>query len=122
MVRVTDLERTIVDCIDNMGFAGGLEELILAASLVVLVKEERLLQYLEAYNKQILYQKTGFILSYFQNMRLSERFFYVCKSKVSKNVSFLTNDGQSTSFFKEWKIYAPENILSYLEQGGGENV
>jgi predicted transcriptional regulator of viral defense system len=123
LLKVTDVERTIIDCLDNIGLAGGLEELVLALSLVGLVKENLLLNYMEAYNKQVLYQKAGFILSYFrEKFRLSDNFFAECRSKISKSVRYLTDDGNSTVFFKEWKLYAPENILSFLEQGGGDYV
>jgi predicted transcriptional regulator of viral defense system len=123
LVKVTDLERTLVDCINNIGLAGGLEELVSALALVGLVKENLLLKYLQTYNTKTLYQKAGFMFSCFkENLRLSDNFFDECKSKIGKNVSFLTDDGSSTTFYKEWKLYAPENILSCLEQGGGENV
>jgi predicted transcriptional regulator of viral defense system len=118
MLKVTDLERTIIDCIDNIGLSGGLEELIMGLALVTLVKEPALLKYLEKYNKRILYQKAGFILSYFKKeFHLSDDFFKICKSKIGKSVGFLTDKSNSTTFFKEWSLYAPDNILAWLEQG-----
>jgi predicted transcriptional regulator of viral defense system len=123
LIKVTNRERTIIDCIDNIGLSGGLEELILALVLVTFVKENLLVEYLNLYNKQILYQKTGFILSCFQKeLNLSDNFFIECKSKTGKNIARLTNTGEDTKFHNEWKLYAPENILSYLEQGGSEFV
>jgi predicted transcriptional regulator of viral defense system len=108
LVHVTDLERTIIDCIDNTGLAGGLEELVLALALVTLVKENLLLKYLQAYNKQVLYQKAGFVLSYFDNLRLSEVFFKECKSKIGKGINFLTSDGDSTVFLKNGNCTLPK--------------
>jgi hypothetical protein len=29
---------------------------------------------------------------------------------------------ESDTYFKEWKLCAPQNILSFLEQGGNEYV
>jgi predicted transcriptional regulator of viral defense system len=123
LIKVTNIERTIIDCIDNIGLSGGLEELILALVLITFVKEDLLVKYLNLYNKQTLYQKTGFILSCFQKeLNLSDNFFIECKMKTGKNVSRLTNTGEDTKFNNDWKLYAPENILSYLEQGGTEFV
>jgi predicted transcriptional regulator of viral defense system len=123
LVKVTDLERTVVDCIDCIGRSGGLEELIASFSLITFLKEEQLLNYLKAYNKQVLYQKAGLILSYFQNeMKLSDNFFIECRSQISNSIRYLTDPNESNTYFKEWKLYAPENILSFLEQGGNENV
>jgi len=123
MVKVTDLERTVVDCIDFIGRSGGLEELIMSFSLITYLKEENVLKYLNEYRKQALYQKTGFILSYFQHeMKLGDHFFDECRAKVGKSVRYLTNSHESNTYFKKWKLYAPENILSFLEQGGVEYV
>ena len=65
-VRVTDMERTILDCIDRPDLAGGLEELVYNLELIGTVDEDRLLRYLPLYGKSVIYQKTGFILSLFK--------------------------------------------------------
>ena len=123
MVKVTDLERTVVDCIDSIGRSGGLEELVMCFSLITYLKEEKLLTYLDAYGKQFLFQKAGFILSYFQQeMKLSNNIFNECRQKIGKSIRYLTNTSDSKVYHKAWKLYAPENILSYLEQGGNEYV
>jgi predicted transcriptional regulator of viral defense system len=123
MVKVTDLERTVVDCIDSIGRSGGLEELVMCFSLITCLKEEQLLTYLDTYRKQFLFQKAGFILSYFQKeMKLSDDFFKECRQKTGKSIRYLTGTSESGIYHKEWKLYAPENILSFLEQGGNEYV
>ncbi len=47
---------------------GGLEELLRCLSLVPLVNEDRLLAYLPLYNRQFLYQKTGYVLQHFKEI------------------------------------------------------
>jgi len=119
-VRVTDLERTVVDCIDRIDLSGGLEELIHCLAIITYVDERKLLDYLGCFDKQFLYQKAGFILGYFRDeMNLSDYFFEMCKSKIGKSARYLTDTG---TFFKEWKLCAPQNILSFLEQGENEYV
>ena len=123
LIRVTNLERTILDCINQIDRSGGLEEIIESIALIVYVNEERLKDYLIQFGKQSLYQKTGFILSYFQKeMKLSNAFFEFCKSKIGKSTRYLTDKQESNTFFNEWKLYAPGNILLFLEQGGSANV
>ncbi|MCL2073741.1 MAG: hypothetical protein FWH18_07465 [Marinilabiliaceae bacterium] len=122
-VRVTDLERTIVDCVNRIDLCGGLDELIQCLAITTYVNERKLLEYLNCFDKQFLYQKTGFILAYFQKeMKLSDDFFAFCRSKVGKSTRYLTDSGSSDTFFSEWKLCAPANILSFLEQGGSEHV
>ena len=123
LIRVTDLERTILDCINRMDLSGGLEELVQCFAVVTFVNENRLLDYLHYFNKQILYQKAGFVLCYFQKeMKLSDDFFETCESKIGKSTRYLTDIQLSNTYFKEWRICAPENILSFLEQGENEYV
>ena len=123
LVRVTDLERTVLDCIDCIDLSGGLEELVKCFAIITYINEKKLLDYLYVFNKQFLYQKTGFILSYFQKeMKLSDAFFELCKSKIGKSTRYLTDKQESDTYFKEWRLCAPKNILSFLEQGGNEYV
>jgi len=85
--------------------------------------EELLLNYLQEFNKQFLYQKVGFILEHFkQEVKLSDNFFDVCKQKLGKSTRYLTDSTESTHYFKGWKLCAPTNILSVLEQGGENYV
>jgi len=122
-IRVTNLERTVIDCIDKIERSGGLEELMQCFSLITYLDEEVLLKYLQEFNKQFLYQKSGFILEHFkQEVKLSDHFFNVCKQKVGKSTRYLTDLTDSTHYFKAWKLCAPTNILSVLEQGGESYV
>ena len=123
LVRVTDLERTVLDCIHRIDLCGGLEELVTCFAIITYFNEKKLLNYLHHFDKQVLYQKTGFILSYFQKeMKLSDEFFEICKSKIGKSIRHLTDTQESDTYFKEWKLCAPKNILSFLEQGENEYV
>jgi predicted transcriptional regulator of viral defense system len=123
LVKVTDLEQTVIDCIDRIDRAGGLEELIHCISLITYLNQGKLIQYLDGYAKAFLYQKLGFILSYFlQQTKISDTFIVHCKKNIGKSVRYLTTREESYVFFKEWNLCAPENILSYLEQGGEEIV
>ena len=88
-VRVTDIERTVLDSINDFEKIAGLEELLRCLELIPRIDEEKLLEYLECYGKQFLYQKSGYVLYYLKNeLRLSDRFFEVCERKVSKSVRY----------------------------------
>jgi predicted transcriptional regulator of viral defense system len=122
-VQVTDLERTVIDCIDRIDRAGGLEEIIHCLAMITYLNKTKLLEYLTAYNKAFLYKKVGFILQQFQHeLKLSDNFISICHLKGVAHVKYLTEAEESDTFYKEWNIYAPQNILSYLEQGNNELV
>jgi len=120
-VRVTDMERTVLDGINDLDKIGGLEELLRCLELIPYVDEDKMLSYLKQYNKQFLYQKSGYILSHFKNdLRLSERFFDICGKKVSKSVRYLYHGikHHSNIFDNQWQLFVPQNLLGVLSQGG----
>jgi predicted transcriptional regulator of viral defense system len=121
LVHVTDKERTLIDCINRIDRAGGLEELLHAMAAMTYLNENKLLAYLEIYDKQFLYQKTGFLLSYFQReTKVSDNFLEICREKMGKSTRYLDNLNVATAFYSKWKLFAPVNIHSYLEQGQNE--
>ena len=82
-VRVTDLERTVIDSIKDFEKIGGFEELMNCLSLVHYLDEVKLKTYLDAYRVQALYQRAGYLLDYFrEEMQLSQEFIEHCKNQV----------------------------------------
>lgn len=119
-IRVTDMERTILENIKDFSKHGGLEELLHCLSMVTLVDQSKLLTYLEKYANQFLYQKSGYILKYFPAMKLSEEFFSACKDKIGKSRRYLYEGIQQESpkYISEWQLYVPQNLLMRVEDGG----
>ena len=119
-VVVTSISQTIIDCLYNIGLAGGLEELMLALAEVKSedIQEHELLKCLELYDIKSLYQRTGFVLSFFEKqLGLSSGFFDICKSKSGNNVSYLIQPYFCDTFHKEWNICAPYDISSEIKKG-----
>lgn len=114
-ILVTDIERTIVDCIDRLDLAGGIEELIYNLELINEANESKILYYLSLYDKQVIYQKSGFILSSFkEQMKLSKEFFDICKKMTGKSVRYLTDKYESKTYIPEWKLYVPQYVFSLI--------
>jgi predicted transcriptional regulator of viral defense system len=121
LVHVTDRERTLIDCINRIDRAGGFEELLHAMAAMTYLNENKLLAYLEIYDKQFLYQKAGFLLSYFQReTKISDKFFEVCRERMGKSTRYLDKFNIATAYYSQWKLFAPGNIRLYLEQGQNE--
>lgn len=117
-IRVTSLERTVIDCIHEIEKAGGLEELLRCINLVPTLDESALLACLNEYQIGFLYQKTGYILSVFADqLRISESFFNICKEKLPKGKSYLLKDKQNLIWNGEWNLYVPENLLQIINKG-----
>lgn len=120
LVRVTDIERTILDNLKDFTKSGGVEELLRCLAMVTVLDESKLLAYLKEYNNQFLYQKAGYILNFFPAMKLSDEFFRACKDKIGKSRRYLYEGIQQESpkYISEWQLYAPQNLLMRVEEGG----
>lgn len=121
-IRVTDIERTVIDSIYLFEKIGGLEELLRCLMLIPALQEDKLTSYLDDYGQANLYQKSGFILSEFsEQLGLSTSFFNYCKSKLPKSKKYLyaEKDALSKCFVlhKDWMIFAPQNIKSLINKG-----
>lgn len=120
-IRVTSLERTVVDSIKDFEKIGGLEELLNCISSIHFLDEKMLIAYLDAYNMQFLYQKTGFILEHYKNeLQLSDGFIDYCKTKTGKSTRYLTKD--SGTYCNDWRLIVPDGLFGMTEQGGNPLV
>jgi len=113
LIRVTDLERTIVNCVDRLDLAGGIEELFSALSLLNYFDERKILKYLEYYNKKFLYKKMGFIFSLLNNKYISNDFYKICMENMSNRTDDIReNLAMPYIYDDDWKIYAPQYIIN----------
>jgi predicted transcriptional regulator of viral defense system len=120
-VRVTDVERTVIDAINDFEKIGGLEELLRCLDLTPYMDYLKLMTYLTAYNKGFLYQKVGYILEHYKkSLQLPESFFTTCQSRTPKGKRYFYQKLQQEprTLDKNWKLYVPKNLLSVMQKGG----
>ncbi|MDW7670529.1 MAG: type IV toxin-antitoxin system AbiEi family antitoxin [Bacillota bacterium] len=122
-VRVTDLERTVIDSIKDFEKIAGFEELLQCLDRVPYLDEDKLKRYLAVYEMQVLYQKTGFLLAHYrQQMQLSAAFFDHCKSRIGKSTRYLLRDRVGGSHYNgEWQLVVSEGVFDLTDQGRDEN-
>lgn len=112
-VRVTDLERTFVDCCDRLDRSGGAGELFHCLEGIVMLNEDKLRGYLQLYDKAFLYQKTGFMLERIQaQAHISGELIGFCRKQAGNSVKRLTNASDSTHYVSRWKLYVPDDIMT----------
>lgn len=118
-IRVSSLEKTIIDCVDNIDLAGGIEEVLNALEQIKYVNENKLLEILKDINKMFLYQKIGFLFELYNNqLDLSNEFFAECKSHTSKKVNyFMQYEFKDTELNEKWNLIVPKNIKSRINGG-----
>ncbi len=117
MVRVTDLERTIVDCTDRLDFAGGCEELLNCISAVSRVDIEKIIRYADLYNKLVLYRKLGIICEIFADSWKVQpnQLDYFRNASGNSTLSFSERQ-ESNIFLSSWKMYVPAELMNYYKR------
>jgi len=119
-VRVTDVERTVLDGINDFEKVMGLEELLRCLELMPMIKTEKLLAYLDSYGKQILYQKAGYILEHFRNTwNISDDFFIACMKRIGKSNRYLYKPHvyEKMEYNNRWRLVVPRNLMNITNKG-----
>jgi len=117
-IAITNIERTIVDCVKDMDKIAGIEEVVQNIESMGRMQEKRILKYLELFQNQFLYQKLGHLLSERkEQMGLSDAFFDNCKEKIGKSKRYLTRDQEGGRYDDEWKLVVPEGLHD-MKNGG----
>lgn len=111
-VIATDIERTLIDCVDKLKYAGGLEEYFKSISTENYINEKKIIKYLKKYDKVALYHKVGFVLEYFKNKwHITD---YTLKSLLSGisllNTVYLDPANKEIKYNSKWNLYVPKNF------------
>lgn len=123
-IAVTNIERTIVDCLHAPQLAGGIEEIIRSFRMIDHVDENKIKTYLLKYDKIILFQRAGYILEFFkESMHLSDSFFEFLKKCIpNKNIGYLDcSQKKDCTFDKQWNIMISNQIRTTLTKGVEED-
>jgi len=120
-VRITDLERTVIDSIRDLNKIGGFEELLNCLEGVHYLDEKKLKRYLDIYDIQGLYQRAGYLLDHYRNqMQLSMDFIKYCKDRIGKSRGYLVSEAKENSYYnREWELMVPKGLFEITDQGGG---
>ena len=119
-VRITDLERTVIDSVRDFNKIGGFEELLNCLEGVHYLDETKLKRHLDIYNTQGLYQRAGYLLEHYsKEMQLSREFVEYCKSKIGKSRRYLVSEAKENSYYNnEWELMLPEGLFEITDHGG----
>ncbi len=120
-IKVSSLEKTIIDCIDDIDLAGGIEEVLYAMEQIKYMDESKLLEILRDIDKMVLYQKVGYLFEvYNTQFGLTDDFFHECRSHISKKINyFIPHEFKQVELNKKWNLIVPKNI-KFRMNGGHE--
>ena len=117
-VRVTNLERTFVDCIDRVGRAGGAEEIFHCFEGLYEMDFLKIERYLNIYNKVCLYKKVGYVVKRLKDqIDVPADFVEKCREISKATVACFSTTQKCDVFIKEWNLYIPKIIVKEDEDG-----
>jgi predicted transcriptional regulator of viral defense system len=112
-LRVTNIERTILDCINNFYLCLDFEEFYKALKDISFLDENKMRQYLPQYGKKVIYQKTGFIFEKVkEEFNISDGFLDFCKIN-SGTLEYLLPESKKRKnlyFDKNWNLMVPKDL------------
>jgi predicted transcriptional regulator of viral defense system len=119
-IKVTDLERTIIDCLRTRSVKG--QELIqLLKTKQVEVNFRKIQTYLEKYNMPILYSKVGLVLELCKTqLKIDSSDIDKLRKKLSKKIFYYKERGIKLirpryHYYKEWNIMLPEHLFEMAQ-------
>lgn len=124
-IRVTNLERTVIDCIKSIELAGGIEELFQCLDSVLMLNNDKLFEYLNLYDIQFLYQKAGYIFEKYQkDFSIKDELIDACLQKVGSSIRYFDEDARDGNglLIKKWNLIVLKSTVKDTSQGVVEFV
>ncbi len=112
-INVTDLERTVIDSLKNIGYAGGIHELDECLAICPLLDNQKLQSYLEQYHLQFLYKKAGYFFERYQTqMGIDHDLLELCEQKSGRSLRYLGEEAQNGSgkLIKRWNLIVTDDL------------
>lgn len=117
---VSDRERTIIDCLDRVELAGGLEEAFKSIASFPSVDKKRLLSYLALSGKKSLTRKLGLLLSMEEVRRawnIDDALLDRLRRSVTDKVYYFAAGKREGRLVKEWNLIVPKNLGAVIAVG-----
>ena len=114
----------MIDCIDQIDLAGGIEEIYRAFDSIHNINEDKLIEILNFYNKKVLYQRAGYILETFKNnLVINNATLDYIHSQIGSSKCYLNSSKKvsNTTLNKKWNVCVPNYILTILSKGSDDN-
>ena len=112
-VRVTSLERTLVDVLDRTRLSGGWEEVWRSLETIPYLNLEQVVEYALLLGNSTTVARVGFFLSQHREaLSVEDTLLERLRQHRPKNPKYLTNDEpRSGRLLPEWNLVVPEQIL-----------
>lgn len=114
-VKVTSLERTLVDVLDRPNYGGGWEEIWKTALHIPILNLDKVIEYAKLLNNATTTAKLGFFLEQFkQQFGAEESSLKMLEALKPQGVHYLERSKREPGkLFKRWNLIVPSYILDH---------
>jgi predicted transcriptional regulator of viral defense system len=110
-IRVTTIERTLVDCLDKPQFAGGHEEIWRATSMIDFLDVERMINYAMKLGNATTIAKLGFFLEQHQeHFEVDNKLLAQIEKAKPKSTHYFSRGSRENSHIRRWNLMVPTDI------------
>jgi len=113
IIRVTSLERTIVDVLDRPEYAGGWEEIWRSAEHIPILNFDKVIQYAVLIENATTVAKLGFFLEqHKKQFNVDEKLLNLLETKKPRGIHYLDrNKRESGKLIRRWNLVVPTQII-----------
>jgi len=120
IIRVSSKERTFIECIDRVEYAGGWEECTKSLAELGGIDFEKLITLTFNLKKQILFRQVGYFLEHLKNTspfyeHVSQDALEKLRTWVKGSPQYLVS-GKPGELNTRWRLYIPENFEEKLKE------
>lgn len=112
-IKISDYERTIIDCLRNVNYTAGLEILFDAIAKMEEIDFERLFEYLKKIDEVSLYSRVGYVMDLLKfKIKTPDWFRTKMGKKLTERTYYLDISKKGSSrHVKEWKLMVPDFVF-----------
>lgn len=111
-IRVTSLERTLVDLLDRPDLGGGWEEVWRSLEMISYFKLDKVLEYVRLRDNATLAAKVGFYLEQHQQaLMITDDYLQALEKLIPKQPHYFDRAHRESQLIKRWNLMVPQNIL-----------
>lgn len=123
-IKVTSLERTLVDVLDRPNYGGGWEEIWKTADHISILNLDKIINYANLLNNATTTAKLGFFLEHFkQQFGVDESSLKSLEAQKPSGIHYLERGKrESGKLLKRWNLVVPTHILEHSWDEPNEDV
>jgi len=111
-IRVTSLERTLVDCFDRLDISGGIEEVWRSLELVPYLRIWQILKYVALLDNAVTTAKVGFFLDMNKDrFHVDAKDLEFLRNRRPEHKSYMFRMERKGKLVRDWNLIVPTDVL-----------